>query len=75
MIVMHISQLSNFQLCINCNCLPYLFRCTQGCGFLPILDHYFLAKNWFFLFFNCTNVYRKVIVPGRRTFKLVVEIS
>ena len=28
MIVMYIFQLSNFQLCINCNCLPFLFLCT-----------------------------------------------
>ena len=45
MIVMHISQLSNFQLCINCNCLPYLFLCTLS-------PHNLTSLVW-----NCVIIY------------------
>ena len=41
----------------------------MGCGLLQILGHYFLVKQWFFPLSIQTwsNVYAKVIVPGRLT--------
>ena len=41
----------------------------MGCGLLQILGHYFLVKQWFFPLSIKTwsNVYAKVIVPGRLT--------
>ena len=63
MIVMHIFQLSNFQLCINCNCLPYLFLYTlspQRLKQVSLYHEFLCLELCYYIILLCKLLHNKI---------------